>query len=246
MKEESKMPVKGKVALKDVRRQLYQLVDFNDSMNSYILFENIEQATAATAENNKEFLGKYIRVSLANKKELDIKTTIFVGNLYYKVKDEELRSFFSDCGEVLSVRIIRDPFTHVGKGFAYVRFKDKAGYLNGLRKNKVEFFQRELRIKRAEEIEQENKSKNIAQREPKPKQEYQPKQRNPIETAESIQSVKKDNELIQKFTEGRVMEDEMTEDRASNIYRTKGKIPVNKIRGQIKKVKKLGVSNVLR
>lgn len=47
------------------------------------------------------------------------------------------------------VRIIREKGTLRGKGIAYIKFKDLAGYLKGLRLNKTFYMDRELRIKKA-------------------------------------------------------------------------------------------------
>ena len=209
-------------------------------MNAYVLFEDKQHAEGAVSENNKEFLGKFIRVSLANQKDLDVKTTVFVGNLYYKVKDEELRNFFKECGNVVSVRIIRDPFTHLGKGFAYVRFENKAGYLKALQMNKSEFFQRELRIKKAVEIEQENKKKEIIAKDKKDK-EFRVVRKDHIMNEEEIAQEKIDEKKIREFSKGRSLDDDMTADRAQEIFKTKGKIPINMIKGQLRKVKKEGV-----
>jgi len=211
-------------------------------MNAYVLFEAKEAAEKASQENNKEFLGKFIRVSLANQKELDIKTTVFVGNLYYKVKDEELRDFFKDCGNVVSVRVIRDPQTHMGKGFAYVRFENKQGYLKALQKNKAEFFQRELRIKKAVEIEQENKKKAFVDKERRDKElQVQPDRSRHIMNEEEIEQERIDEQKIRDFSQGRSFTDEMTAERAEEIFKTKGKIPSTMIRSQVKKIKKQGV-----
>jgi len=53
------------------------------------------------------------------------------------------------CGAIENIRIIRDPVTHVGKGIAYVTFKEKEGFSNAIKENGKEFKNRELRIKKA-------------------------------------------------------------------------------------------------
>lgn len=45
---------------------------------------------------------------------------IYVGNLRYTVTDDELRSMFSDFGEVASADVIKDKFTGQSKGFGFV------------------------------------------------------------------------------------------------------------------------------
>ncbi|HNF48395.1 MAG TPA: RNA-binding protein [Chitinophagales bacterium] len=46
--------------------------------------------------------------------------TIYVANLHYGVKPEELQTVFENYGEVESVKIISDKFTGKSKGFAFV------------------------------------------------------------------------------------------------------------------------------
>jgi len=45
---------------------------------------------------------------------------IYVGNLNYSVKEEELNELFSEFGEVVSVKLIKDRETGRAKGFAFV------------------------------------------------------------------------------------------------------------------------------
>lgn len=45
---------------------------------------------------------------------------LYVGNLSYQVSDEDLSSFFSAAGEVVSARIVRDRETNRSKGFGFV------------------------------------------------------------------------------------------------------------------------------
>lgn len=45
---------------------------------------------------------------------------IYVGNLPYSVKDEDLREIFAGVGAVDSARVIADRFTGQSKGFGFV------------------------------------------------------------------------------------------------------------------------------
>lgn len=45
---------------------------------------------------------------------------LFVGNLSFSVSEEELRSLFSQHGEVTSVTIIKDKYTDRSRGFGFV------------------------------------------------------------------------------------------------------------------------------
>jgi nucleolar protein 12 len=104
---------------------------------------------AIEAADGSEFMGRTLRLDSAAKgKEKavdtadvemtgDPKSTIFVGNLDFACKEQDVRTFFEglavaergtvpkDEGEktwVKRVRIIRDKDTLLGKGFGYVQF----------------------------------------------------------------------------------------------------------------------------
>ena len=49
---------------------------------------------------------------------------IYVGNLSYKVDENELREAFEEFGSVSSVKIITDKFSGRSKGFAFVEIDD--------------------------------------------------------------------------------------------------------------------------
>jgi RNA recognition motif-containing protein len=51
---------------------------------------------------------------------------IFVGNLSHDVSEEELRSAFSDFGQVSKVTILKDKFTGESRGFGFVEMPAKA------------------------------------------------------------------------------------------------------------------------
>lgn len=39
------------------------------------------------------------------------------------IKDDDIRAHFSDCGEISAVRVVRDKFSGLSKGIAFVTFK---------------------------------------------------------------------------------------------------------------------------
>ena len=51
---------------------------------------------------------------------------IYVGNLSFKVDENELRDAFEEYGSVSSVKIITDKFTGRSKGFAFVEMSSDA------------------------------------------------------------------------------------------------------------------------
>jgi len=49
---------------------------------------------------------------------------IYVGNLDFDIKDEELREIFEEYGTVDSIKIISDKYTGRSKGFGFVTIPD--------------------------------------------------------------------------------------------------------------------------
>ncbi|GAB4304103.1 MAG: RNA-binding protein [Marinilabiliales bacterium] len=49
---------------------------------------------------------------------------IYVGNLDYNLKENQLEEIFSEYGEVSSVKIIRDRDTGRAKGFGFIEMPD--------------------------------------------------------------------------------------------------------------------------
>ena len=59
---------------------------------------------------------------------------LYVGNLSYKITDEDLKSNFSEAGEVASASIIKDKFTGQSKGFGFVEMKTEEGAAEAIKK----------------------------------------------------------------------------------------------------------------
>lgn len=49
---------------------------------------------------------------------------IYVGNLSYKVSDQELQEVFEEFGEVTSAKVIKDRETGRSKGFGFVEMEN--------------------------------------------------------------------------------------------------------------------------
>ena len=54
-------------------------------------------------------------------------TKLYVGNLNYRTQEEDLRSLFSQYGDVSSVSIISDRDTGRSRGFGFVEMTDEGG-----------------------------------------------------------------------------------------------------------------------
>ena len=53
--------------------------------------------------------------------------TLYVGNISYSMKEDELKSAFGQFGEVVSVKIIIDKRTGKSKGYGFVEMESDAG-----------------------------------------------------------------------------------------------------------------------
>jgi len=80
----------------------------------------------------------------------DNKRSIFIGNLPFDANDDDVWKAFEECGEIESVRLIRDSATSVGKGFGYVLFQDEASVALALRmEGNCKIGNRQIRVKPA-------------------------------------------------------------------------------------------------
>ena len=75
---------------------------------------------------------------------------LFVGNLPWAATEESLKKFFEQVGEVLSVKIITDPYTGRSRGFGFVEMKNAEQGQEALNKlNEVVFLDRAIRVSQA-------------------------------------------------------------------------------------------------
>ncbi|KAJ3057343.1 Nucleolar protein 12 [Rhizophlyctis rosea] len=121
-----------------------------DSLNAYIVYASSASIDSALSENGTTFMGKHIRVDKVEKGGVkhDTKRSVFVGNLPFDVDDESLWGKFGEVGDVENVRVIRDKATNVGKGFAYVQFKDRATVGLAIKLHETELKGRKIRVTR--------------------------------------------------------------------------------------------------
>ncbi len=119
--------------------------DVRDATNAYVVFRanraaagsgrrSGEAAAAAAVKSDGEVtFGRHLRVDHAtgagsgsgSGTSADGRRSVFVGNLPFDVQEERLWDVFGACGEVSSVRLIREPRTQQGKGFGYVKFVEE-------------------------------------------------------------------------------------------------------------------------
>ncbi|OAP63566.1 hypothetical protein AYL99_02793 [Fonsecaea erecta] len=151
------------------------------STNAYAVFStDVAAVLAAEKLNGTIVLDRHLRVDyLAKPSAIDHKRCVFIGNLSFVNEeapaadaDEEqkrrptakepadaeegLWRTFSKVGTVESVRVVRDQETRVGKGFAYVQFKDENSVEAALLLNEKKFppmLPRKLRVMRARKMQ---------------------------------------------------------------------------------------------
>ncbi|TKA63613.1 hypothetical protein B0A49_10432 [Cryomyces minteri] len=166
------------------------------STNAYAVYSTqLAAREAAKKLNGTIVLDRHLRVDeVAHPAKTDHKRCVFVGNLGFvddegaiqAADDEEgkrkarknivpsdveegLWRQFGKAGTVESVRVVRDPKTRVGKGFAYVQFTDPNAVEAALLYNEKRFpplLPRKLRVTRAKSIKRNAKSNAASTRPP--------------------------------------------------------------------------------
>lgn len=58
---------------------------------------------------------------------------IYISNLSYRLRDEDLRSVFEEYGEVTSAKIIMDRMTGRSKGFGFVEMPDQEAAMKAIK-----------------------------------------------------------------------------------------------------------------
>ncbi|KAK9679660.1 RNA recognition motif [Popillia japonica] len=117
------------------------------SVHGYVTFANMEDAQKALSLNGKEYKEHHIRVNIVSEKQKPDKSrAIFLGNVSFAAEEEELWQLFQSCGEIESVRLVRDRRTDIGKGFGYVNFKSADSVELALQMGEVKLRDRVLRI----------------------------------------------------------------------------------------------------
>uniref|UniRef100_A0A6G1SQA8 RNA-binding protein 34 n=1 Tax=Aceria tosichella TaxID=561515 RepID=A0A6G1SQA8_9ACAR len=145
-----------KVAL--ITGRIHQKVN---SVNAYVVFAKTDDTDEcikkALAKNGEVIDGHHIRVDRAqqaNAKRMTLasrKKSVFVGNLRFDIRDDDLINHFQKIGNVDYVRLVRDRATGLGKGFGFVKFMERADAKKALELNDTDFKGRKLRVKKIDE-----------------------------------------------------------------------------------------------
>ena len=76
--------------------------------------------------------------------------TLYVGNIPYVVKEEELKEIFQEFGTVTSLKIISDKYTGRSKGFGFIEMEnDEQEDLAAKELNRKEIHERNLVVSKA-------------------------------------------------------------------------------------------------
>ncbi|CAG2057683.1 unnamed protein product, partial [Timema podura] len=121
------------------------------NIHVFVCFVEKDSAYKALAANGALLDEHHIQVDLAEKNskaEHDPRKAIFIGNLPFSAEEEDLWKMFEECGNIENIRVSRDKYTGVGRGFGYVNFQNADGVELALKLNGEKLKDRELRITR--------------------------------------------------------------------------------------------------
>lgn len=77
--------------------------------------------------------------------------TLYVGNLPYRANEAAIRKLFSDYGQVISVRLVKDKETGKRRGYGFVEMPEKEAQAAIAALNETEYLQRTLKVREANE-----------------------------------------------------------------------------------------------
>ncbi|XP_014613977.1 PREDICTED: nucleolar protein 12-like [Polistes canadensis] len=126
----------------------------------FIIYKLEEGAKKATSMNGKQLKGNYLKVDIVDKNSRikpDEKKAVFLGNLPFTIQDNDLWEHFKPCGEIHSVRLIKNKKLGIGKGIGYVNFKNEDSVSLALELNGSTLLNREIRVQRCSVNDQKEK-----------------------------------------------------------------------------------------
>ncbi len=84
-------------------------------------------------------------------------TTIYVGNLSFKVNEDQLLELFSEFGDVSSAKIITDRETGRSRGFGFVEMSDEGEATQAIEDlHEADFMERALVVNKARPKKENN------------------------------------------------------------------------------------------
>jgi len=127
-----------RTGLQHIKDRILSASMFPNDMNSmegycFVQFEDNNSACQAmTFLNGREFCGKKVKVNWATNsgtggapKVLGTSVSIYVGNLDDDINEGDLKTAFEPFGELLNVKVVRDPVTNKSKNIGFISFTNK-------------------------------------------------------------------------------------------------------------------------
>jgi len=130
----------------------------------YVKYKDESMARKALVMNGKKLEDNIICVDMAITEKKDPKKAVILGNLPYKTKENDLHEHFAQCGEIKSVRLIRDRRTGLVKGFGYINFANEDSVELALKLNNSEFLKRKIRVKKCFNLDSSKSANRKRQR----------------------------------------------------------------------------------
>lgn len=75
--------------------------------------------------------------------------TLYVGNLPYRANEAAVRKLFSEYGQVISVRLVKDKETGKRRGYGFVEMPEAQAQAAATALNETEYLQRTLKVRQA-------------------------------------------------------------------------------------------------
>lgn len=127
-----------RTGLQHIKDKILSASMFPNDMNSsegycFVQFDDNNSACQAmTFLNGREFCGKKVKVNWATNsssggppKVLGTSVSIYVGNLDDDINEVDLKTAFEPFGELLNVKVVRDPATNKSKNIGFISFTNK-------------------------------------------------------------------------------------------------------------------------
>jgi len=68
------------------------------------------------------------------KRGIEMNKNLYIGNLSYKITDDDLKTNFAVAGEVVAASVIKDKFSGQSRGFGFVEMKTEEGAAEAIKK----------------------------------------------------------------------------------------------------------------
>ena len=126
-----------RTGLPHIKEKVLSASMFPGDMNNpegycFVQFEdNISAMQSMNFLNGREFCGKKVKVNWATNspngmpKVIGTSVSIYCGNLDDTIDEEDLKAAFEVFGEILNIKVVRDPVTNHSKNIAFISFTNK-------------------------------------------------------------------------------------------------------------------------